>query len=276
MVDYLIVDQKGWNKIVKFKIGERTESDHQPLELEIKGKGKRRIVEENSKTVKIIERWDEENIKRYRKKETEIRIEGEITEDIWRNLKEGVEKCVIKKKVKIKKWKIGEREWWDAECKKEKEKVKRAYNKWRQGKEGKEGYLLLKTNFRDLCKRKETAKLRKLEEEIKEARTEAQIWKIVNKERKTTRIVGKDISLDDWKNHFASVLERRDEDGREGTEKRKLEGDQEDELDEKEIEMQIRRVKSKKAAGADGIAGETWIFSKEKIRDKLKEVIRGV
>lgn len=52
--------------------------------------------------------------------------------------------------------------------------------------------------------------------------------------------------MDDWKNHFASVLEGRDEDGREGTEKRKLEGDQEDELDEEEIEMQIRRVKSKK------------------------------
>lgn len=41
MVDYLIVDQKGWNKIVKFKIGERTESDHQPLELEMRGKGKK-------------------------------------------------------------------------------------------------------------------------------------------------------------------------------------------------------------------------------------------
>lgn len=80
-----------------------------------------------------------------------------------------------KEKVKIKRWKIGEREWWDAECKKEKKKVKRAYKKWRQGKEGKEEYLLLRTNFKDLCKRKETAKLRKLEEEIKEARTEAQI-----------------------------------------------------------------------------------------------------
>lgn len=101
------MDQKGWNKIVKFKIGERTESDHQKLEM--RGKGKRRIVEEDSETVKIIEGWDEENIKRYREKEKEIRIEGKTTEDIWRNLKEGVEKCVIKKKVKIKRWKIGER-----------------------------------------------------------------------------------------------------------------------------------------------------------------------
>lgn len=30
VVDYLIVNQEGWNKIKKFKIGKRTESDHQP------------------------------------------------------------------------------------------------------------------------------------------------------------------------------------------------------------------------------------------------------
>lgn len=29
VVDYLIVNQEGWNKIKKFKIRKRTESDHQ-------------------------------------------------------------------------------------------------------------------------------------------------------------------------------------------------------------------------------------------------------
>lgn len=52
----------------------------------MRGKGKRRIVEEDSEMVKIIEGWDEENIKRYREKETEIRIEGETTEDILEKL----------------------------------------------------------------------------------------------------------------------------------------------------------------------------------------------
>lgn len=32
-------------------------------------------------------------------------------------------------------------------------------------------------------------------------------------------------------------------------------------------------MKIKKAAGADGIAGEAWIYSKGEIREKLKEVI---
>lgn len=30
--DYMIMNQERWNKIVKFRIGKRTESDHQPLE----------------------------------------------------------------------------------------------------------------------------------------------------------------------------------------------------------------------------------------------------
>lgn len=225
--------------------------------------------------VKIIEEWKEENIK-YREKETEIRIKGETTEDIWRNLKEGVEKCVIRKQVKIKRKKIGERDWWDTECKKEKKKVKRVYKRWRQGKEAKEEYILLRKNFRELCKRKEAAKLEKLEEEIKRARAEAQIWKIVNRERKNARIVGEDISMEEWRRHFVSVLEGREEDGGGKTGKRSLEGDQE-ELNYEEIEKQIKEMKRKKAAEADGIEErEAWIYSREKIRTKLKEVLRRV
>lgn len=204
----------------------------------------------------------------------EIRIEGETTEDIWRNLKEGVEKCVIRKQVKIKRKKIAERDWWDTECKKEEKKGKRTYK--RQSKEGKEEYILLRKNFRELCKRKKAAKLEKLEEEIKKARTEAQIWKIVNREKKNARIMGEDISMEEWRRHFVSVLEGREEDGGGKTGKRSLEGDQEEELNDEEIEKQIRKMKRKKAAGADGIAGEVWIYSREKIRTKLKEVLRRV
>lgn len=36
-------------------------------------------------------------------------MEGEITQNIWRNLKEGVKRCVIKKQVKIRRRKIGDK-----------------------------------------------------------------------------------------------------------------------------------------------------------------------
>lgn len=67
----------------------------------MRGRGKRRRIEEDTETVKIIEEWQEENMRRYREKEIQIRMEGKITQNIWRNLKEGVKRCVIMKQVKI-------------------------------------------------------------------------------------------------------------------------------------------------------------------------------
>lgn len=47
----------------------------------------------------LIMNQDEVN---HREKEMEIRIEGKTTKDIWRNLKECVDKCVIRKQDKKK------------------------------------------------------------------------------------------------------------------------------------------------------------------------------
>lgn len=51
---------------------------------------------------------------------------------------------------------------------------------------------------------------------------------------------------------------------------------QEEELEEEEIEKQLRKMKRKKAAGMDGVTNEAWLYSEGKIRTKLKELIRRV
>jgi len=43
--------------------------------------------------------------------------------------------------------------------------------------------------------------------------------------------------------------------GEETREKRRLEGDLEKELGEKEIELQLKKIKKKKTTGVDGMAG---------------------
>jgi len=40
VVDYVLVNQKAWDKIKKIEIGNRVESDHQSLEVEIRLKKK--------------------------------------------------------------------------------------------------------------------------------------------------------------------------------------------------------------------------------------------
>ncbi|KAJ3658794.1 hypothetical protein Zmor_010515 [Zophobas morio] len=38
IIDYGIVNEEAWEEIESFKVGERVESDHMPLEIKIKGK----------------------------------------------------------------------------------------------------------------------------------------------------------------------------------------------------------------------------------------------
>jgi len=96
----------------------------------------------------------------------------------------------------------------------------------------------LKREFREKCKEKEERNRKRIEEEIKNITTKAQIWKFVNLGREKATIVEENISMEDWKKHFLELLEGEKGIGKETEEKRRMEGDQEEETGEEEIEFQ--------------------------------------
>jgi len=53
-----------------------------------------------------------------------------------------------------------------------------------------------------------------------------------------------------------------------------MEGNQEEELGEKEIEFQLNKIKKKKMTGIDGIVEEAWFYSDGQIREGLKELLK--
>ncbi|XP_024884581.1 trichohyalin-like [Temnothorax curvispinosus] len=275
VVDYMVVNREAWDRVIKLTIGERVESDHQPLEVEIRG-GVERLEEEMQKKTKEVIQWDEESIKKYKEKAEEVEVEGEEVEDVWENLKKAVEKSMVRKRITIRRRKIGEKDWWDEECKRKKRGLKRTYKRWRMGKEGKEVYVKLRREFREMCRRKEEKRLENYEEEVRSAKTEEQIWKIINKERKKRVPIEEDIKMEEWENHFMQLLEGSKEDRREEVERRSKEEDGELEIQDQEIEEQINNLKRRKAAGVDGIAGEAWKFSDGRIKGKLKEILKKV
>lgn len=77
--------------------------------------------------------------------------------------------------MKVRKRKVGEREWWDAECRIIKRKIKKVYKNWKKGRENREVYMLERKRFRELCREKEEKGREKLEKEVKKLRTEIQI-----------------------------------------------------------------------------------------------------
>jgi len=55
MVDYVLVNQKAWDKIEKMKIGNRVESDYQPLEVDIGIQKEREIENYKVERKEIVE-----------------------------------------------------------------------------------------------------------------------------------------------------------------------------------------------------------------------------
>lgn len=53
----------------------------------------------------------------------------------------------------------------------------------------------MKLRYRKLCERKKGEKVIRWEKEVKEARTEEQIWKIINRERKNRKRVNEGIKM---------------------------------------------------------------------------------
>jgi len=74
----------------------------------------------------------------------------------------------------------------------------------------------------------------------------------VNLGRKKARIVEENISMEDWQKDFLKLLEG--EKGISEEKKRKeIGGDIEEKLGEDEIELQLKKIKKKKATEVDGI-----------------------
>jgi len=72
----------------------------------------------------------------------------------------------------------------------------------------------------------------------------------VNLGSKRARIVEENINMEDWEKHFLKILKVEKGTGKETGEKRRMEGNQEEELGE-EFQFQLKKIKKKKATEFD-------------------------
>lgn len=148
----------------------------------------------------------------------------------------------------------GKKGWWDEECKESKEKVWKELKSWkRRGRKG-ESYRKERRRYKKLCDGKKKRKREEWEREVESARTERQVWKIVNRERKNRGRVNESIEMGEWDSYFKML--RRVERRIKIREKRKKMEDGEEKINRNEIKLIIKRMKDKKAAGEDGIPNE--------------------
>lgn len=97
--------------------------------------------------------------------------------------------------------------------------------------------------------------------QIKDIKSESQIWKYVNKERGRRSTISKSITKENWKEHINELLHGKSEVEEGAGRKEEPLKEETFELEDEEIERQIKKLKNGKAAGEDNVKNEAWLFS---------------
>lgn len=259
------------------EVGNRTESDHRPIEVTLECKIEGRKKKEMEK--KEIEDWSEEGRERYA---TKLKGRKEIAKDVkeeWEELASEIKRATAKKMIQERDIVQGRRTWWDKECRESKQKVNKALREMLKGKIDKELYLGVKRKHGKLCKEKEEEKQRE-QRKLQEIKDRNEVLKYIKKERQQKEQIDKDIKEDEWIEHFKNLLEGKEERTRKEStkreqEKREIPGEK-IMITDQEIERAIAKLKKKKAAGEDGIRNEAWVYAYKKTREKLREILQKI
>jgi hypothetical protein len=73
-------------------------------------------------------------------------------EEIGSDIKRKIEEAIPKKRIRIRKWKLGEERWYDKEWKERKRERRRRLTKVRKGKCNREEFMEEKKAFKQWCR----------------------------------------------------------------------------------------------------------------------------
>ncbi|XP_023245816.1 uncharacterized protein LOC111643025 [Copidosoma floridanum] len=215
VIDYAIGCQEALDQIKKMKIGQRTESDHMPLEVYLENEVEVGIVEKEERT-KARRDWTQELIDQYGERCKDRERKGKEIEERWSELKDKIDRAVPKKKKRYK-----------------------------------------------------------------NATSEGEVWKYINKYRKKRRReTSKKFTVEECRRYFMEKSDGKNEEGIVREETRKDEArtnavDQE-EMSKEEFERQIARLKVGKAPGEDKLENEVWKYMPGEVDAALWELLKKV
>lgn len=172
----------------------------------------------------------------------------------------------MRKRIKRRK-ELGFKDWCDKSCIRKKREVKRSYKKWKREKIGKEKYME-ERKFRELLEKKQKEKREEEEEELKKLKKEAEVWKYINKKRGKKKWKENNIKKEEWRNYFRRLLDSLEEVEISGEKEEEEREQGEEEIEEVEIKEAVRKMKTREAAGVDGITMEAWKFAGERLWKK--------
>lgn len=274
VIDFGLTNVEAWEKIERFEIGRRVDSDHSPLIVTL-NMGKDKEVEVKDKRKEKVQLWDEESEKRYRERTENIDWKEEGVEKEWRELKEKVDTETSWKYRATRK--AGRQPWWDTECRAGKKILQRIWKEVGKKRVSEEEYKESRRVYKDLCKEKKRKWKEKEEEKVRNIKTEKEAWEYVNRGRGSRPGTSENIGMEAWKMYFMDLLngngeKRTAQEENENSTRRKPRNDEE--LSNEQIQKAWGKLKKGKAAGLDGIRNEAWINGGVAIKQKVGRILK--
>ncbi|XP_029163724.1 golgin subfamily A member 6-like protein 22, partial [Nylanderia fulva] len=114
VIDYVLGDEDSREKVKKLRVKDKVDSDHQPVEVEIKGK--QRKERRKNRGGRRGGTWNEERCRRFKEKVGELEGGEEEIEGEWKKMEERVKEAMKVTEEEERKMKKERRGWWDEEC----------------------------------------------------------------------------------------------------------------------------------------------------------------
>ncbi|KAL6417803.1 hypothetical protein ACFW04_012524 [Cataglyphis niger] len=258
VIDYAMGDEDTRMQVGEVEVGDNIDSDHHPIIVRIKGGDKIRLGRKERTSKKWV--WSQEGKDEFRKALGNVEeVEGGEVEEVWGSMRDRI-KQVIRGGCAAKGIRR-ERGWWDRECKEEKSIVRRELRRWREkGGDGK-CYREAKGKYKKLIEGKKKEEKERWEREVREIKTEGQVWELVNRGRRKRRKVNEDISMEEWDGYFRNLLG--------GVESKVVIGKREDFRSDEEKSID-------RTVGADGIPAEVWKYGGENMEEWIWKICNRV
>lgn len=170
VIDYAICNADAWEEVHKMKIGNRTESDHRPIEVTLGKTIIRRKLQEEGR--REIEDWSEKGSREYKQKLKERVESTNGAKEEWEELVKEIRKAIPKKRIKRREMVPGRRTWWDKECRESKTKLNKALREMSKGKIERKNFLEMKRKHVKLCREKQEEEKKKSKKNYWELKTE--------------------------------------------------------------------------------------------------------
>ncbi len=141
-------------------------------------------------------------------------------------------------------------------------------------------YLKERRGYRDRCEQSKKIWQKKIEEEVREIKTEEEFWKFVNKGRRKRNQSRLKIDDELWVRHFEEQMGGKGEveggwkDGT--TEEREEDGIWDNEITQEEVNKAIRSMGLHKAAGTDGLEPEVWKYANPEVQNSLLDLFNKI